>query len=133
MKNGMMAVGLMAVLASWSGAARADSKCSDFDIIVTNNVLGDDGLGKEVDVIDFSYFDVEDDKWRNEWVSNHRINYGSSWTWNHNLEYVGGETIKIQIEYQVYEDGHWSSHKFKTSPEFTCVDSGHREITLTAN
>jgi hypothetical protein len=121
------------LVACLAGVAQADSKCNNFDIVVENEVLGDDGNGVEVEVTDLAYEDIEDDKWRGETTSDDRINHGSSSTWTKNLSFVGGERIRIQVEYRVREDGAWTGHKYKTSTEFTCVDNGHKEITLTAN
>src|SRR5262249_35923665 len=93
--------GVALVAGSAGQAAAADSKCSSVNIQVTNE-YHDPVTGAKVDikVVDFQYFDKEDNKWRSEVTDNQRINFGQTAVWNKNLEYVGGETgVKIKVLY----------------------------------
>ncbi|MCU0682866.1 MAG: hypothetical protein MUF34_11550 [Polyangiaceae bacterium] len=113
-----------------AGAAHADSKCSNFDIIVENNFVSG-GLGREIKVIDMEYFDNEDGKWRSEVTGNETINPGSSETWTKNLEYVGGESgVIVKIHYKAFVNGAWTSTLFENSSSFQCVDNGFVRVTV---
>jgi hypothetical protein len=79
-----------ALVVGFAGTAAADSKCSSVSIEVKNEYR-DPVTGAQVDIriVDFEYWDDEDNKWRDEWSDNKRINYGQTALWNKNLEYVG--------------------------------------------
>jgi hypothetical protein len=118
-------------LSLYGGAARADSKCNDVGIVVTNGYIGSDGYEKDIKVTDISYYDDEDNNWRNETTSNHTINFGSAYTWTKNLSFVGGEQgVKVKIYYQVYDNGSWGSTRTTTSGAFRCIDSTSVWITV---
>ena len=57
-----------AIVAGCAGTAAADSKCSAVNIEVTNN-FHDPATGAKVDirVVDFAYWDDEDNKWREDY------------------------------------------------------------------
>ena len=63
-----------ALVFSFAGTAAADSKCSDVNVQVTNKYR-DPVKNAQVDikVVDFKYWDKEDNKWRNESTTNKRI------------------------------------------------------------
>ncbi|HZP85203.1 MAG TPA: hypothetical protein VFB54_00175 [Burkholderiales bacterium] len=118
---------------STTAAAAADSKCSQVNIQVKNQ-YHDPVTGAKVDikVVDFSYWDKEDNKWRNEWTDNKRINFGQTAVWTKNLEYVGGESgVKIKVTYKYDQaGGGWSTDHTKTSTPFTCNDQTVVPITI---
>ena len=123
-----------ALVAGGAGTAAADSKCSAVNIEVKNE-YHDPVTGAQVDirVVDFQYWDAEDNKWREEWSDNKRINFGQTSVWNKNLEYVGGEAgVKIKVYYK-YEQagGSFSTDHTKTSSAFTCVDG--KSVAITVN
>jgi len=107
------------------GPAAADSKCSDVNIQVTNEYR-DPVTNAQVDikVVDFKYWDKEDNKWRNESTKNKRIDPGQTETWNKNLEYVGGEPgVKVKVYYKYSQaGGRWSTQHTKLSNAFQCFD-----------
>lgn len=116
---------LPAFLIGFAGTAAADSKCSDVNIQVTNEYR-DPISNAEVDikVVDFQYWDKEDNKWRNESTNNKRIDPGQTETWNKNLAKVGGERgtkIKVYYKYKQARDG-WSAKYSELSNAFKCVD-----------
>jgi hypothetical protein len=108
-----------------AGTAAADSKCSAVNIEVTNN-FHDPATGAKVDIriVDFAYWDDEDNKWRDEWTDNKRVNFGQTSVWNKNLEYVGGESgVKIKVYYKYdIAGGGFSPDYTTTSTAFKCVD-----------
>lgn len=116
-----------------TGAAAADSKCSQVNIQIKNEYK-DPVTGAQVDirVVDFSYWDGEDNKWRDEWTDNKRINFGQTAVWTKNLEYVGGEPgVKIKVYFQYDQaGGGWSTNHTKTSAAFTCNDQVPVAITI---
>jgi len=123
----------VALLAGFAGSAAADSKCSDVNIQVTND-FRDPATNAKVDikVVDFTYWDKEDNKWRNEATDNKRIDNGQTAVWNKNLEYVGGETgVKVKVYYK-YEQagGGWSAEHTRLSSAFKCVDGTPVAITV---
>lgn len=108
-----------------SGAALADSKCSDVNIQITNDYR-DPVTNAQVDikVVDFEYWDKEDNKWRGESTTNKRIDPGQTGIWNKALEYVGGESgVKLKVYFK-YEQagGGWSTEHSQQSGSFTCID-----------
>ena len=123
-----------ALVVGCAGAASADSKCSAVNIEVKNE-YHDPATGAQVDirVVDFEYFDDEDNKWREEWSDNKRINFGQTAVWNKNLEYVGGETgVKIKVFYKYDQSGgDFSATHTKTSTAFKCVDG--KSVLITVN
>lgn len=123
-----------ALVAGCAGTAAADSKCSAVNIEVTND-FHDPATGAKVDirVVDFEYWDAEDNKWREEWTDNKRINFGQTAVWNKNLEYVGGETgVKIRVHYKYdIAGGGFSTNYTRTSSAFKCVDG--KTVTITVN
>jgi hypothetical protein len=123
----------LAIVAGFAAVASADSKCSSVNIQVVNNYR-DPVKNAQVDikVVDFEYFDLEDNKWREEWTDNKRINFGQTAVWTKNLEYVGGETgVKIKVYFQYDQSGgNWSATYTKTSAAFKCVDGKAVAITV---
>jgi hypothetical protein len=121
------------LLVSAAGAAAADSKCSSVSIEVKNEYR-DPVTGAQVDikVVDFQYWDAEDNKWREEWSDNKRINYGQTAVWNKNLEYVGGESgVKIKVYFKYDQaGGKWSTDHTAVSTVFQCVDGKTVPITI---
>jgi hypothetical protein len=128
--RGLAAIALVVVFA---GQASADSKCSSVNIQVKNE-YHDPVTGAKVDirVTDFSYWDAEDNKWRNESTDNKRINFGQTAVWNKNLEYVGGETgVKIKVSFKYDQaGGGWSTTHTQTSTAFKCTDGGTVLVTV---
>jgi hypothetical protein len=122
-----------ALVVGFAGTAAADSKCSSVSIEVKNQ-YHDPVTGAQVDirVVDFQYWDDEDNKWREEWSDNKRINYGQTAVWNKNLEYVGGEAgVKIKVYYKYDQaGGSWSTDHTRTSTAFSCVDGKTVPITI---
>jgi hypothetical protein len=116
-----------------TNASAADSKCSQVNIQVKNQ-YHDPVTGAQVDikVVDFSYWDGEDAKWRDEWTDNKRINFGQTAVWTKNLEYVGGEPgVKIKVYFQYDQaGGGWSTNHTETSAAFTCNDQVPVVITV---
>jgi hypothetical protein len=56
--------------------------------------------GQTVNITDLDYYDYEDGKWRSEPTVNKSIPNGQVWSDTRTLESVGGERIKIRIEYK---------------------------------
>ena len=128
-----IAVGV-ALVAGFAARAAADDKCSSVNIQVVNQ-YHDPATGAKVDIriLDFSYWDKEDNKWRQEVTDNKRINFGQTAVWNKNLEYVGGETgvkIRITFQYDQAGNGGWSADHTKLSTAFKCVDGTTVPITV---
>lgn len=124
----------VALVAGFAAQAAADDKCSSVNIQVVNQYK-DPATGGKVDikVVDFSYWDKEDNKWRQESTDNKRINFGQTAVWNKNLEYVGGETgvkIRVTFQYDQAGNGGWSSDHTKLSEAFKCVDGTTVPITV---
>jgi hypothetical protein len=116
---------LPAFLIGFGGTAAADSKCSDVNIQVTNEYRDPVNNAKvDIKVVDFKYWDKEDNKWRNESTNNKRIDPGQTESWNKNLAYVGGETgVKVKAYYKYSQaGGGWSTKHTKLSNAFKCVD-----------
>lgn len=126
-------VSAMAIVAAFAAQAAADSKCSSVNIQV-KNMYHDPVTGAEVDirVVDFQYWDDEDDKGREESTDNKRINYGQTAVWTKNLEYVGGESaVKIKVYFKYDQAGAgWSTDHSQTSASFTCTDGRAVAITI---
>ena len=122
-----------ALVFSFAGTAAADSKCSDVNVQVTNKYR-DPVKNAQVDikVVDFKYWDKEDNKWRNESTTNKRIDPNQTAVWNKNLEYVGGETgVKIRVYYKYSQaGGGWSAKYSKLSSAFKCTDGKSVPITI---
>lgn len=136
MKKSFVVLLGLATSAGFADIASADSKCSKVDIRVINE-FRDPATNAKVDikVLDFQYWDKEDNKWRNESTSNQRINTGQSWVWNKNLEYVGGETgVKIKVTYKYSQAGgggaNWSVKHTEVSSPFKCVDGTDVDVTV---
>jgi hypothetical protein len=124
----------VALVAGFAAPAAADDKCSSVNIQIANQ-YHDPATGAKVDIriLDFSYWDKEDNKWRQEVTDNKRINFGQSAVWNKNLEYVGGETgvkIRVTFQYDQAGNGGWSSDRTKLSEAFKCVDGTTVPITV---
>ncbi|MDH4064826.1 MAG: hypothetical protein OEW19_10545 [Acidobacteriota bacterium] len=121
------------LVVGFAGQAAADSKCSSVNIQVTNQ-YHDPVTGAKVDirVVDFEYWDAEDNKWRDEWTDNKRINFGQTAVWNKNLEYVGGETgVKFKVYFKYDQaGGGWSTNHTELSSAFKCVDGTTVPITV---
>jgi hypothetical protein len=83
-------VGLTALSASPASAAW----CKKVYVKATNQT------GQPVKIIDLDYYDYEDGKWRSEPTVNKVIPRGQVWADTRTLESVGGERIKIRIEYR---------------------------------
>lgn len=120
-----------------AGTAAADSKCSDVGIEVENEFISPiTNTQARIKVVDFEYWDDEDDKWREESTDNKIINAGQSQTWTKNLEYVGGEPgVKIKVFFRFEEPGNglnggWSDVRTRVSSTFTCVDGMNKVITI---
>lgn len=123
---------LLIALTAATGTAAADARCSDVAITVQNSFISPDTrLPVEIKVVDFTYYDAEDQKTRNEVTDNKRINAGSSATWTKGLEYVGGEPgVYITAKYRyATPGGGWSAVRSQRSATFTCVD--HMAVTVT--
>ena len=126
-----------ATLAGLAGTAAADSKCSDVGIEVRNQFTSPTtNTQTRIKVVDFEYWDDEDNKWRDESTDNKIINAGQAATWTKNLEYVGGESgVKIKVFFRWEEPGNglnggWSDTITRTSTTFTCVDGMNKVITI---
>lgn len=126
-----------ATLAGLAGTAAADSKCSDVGIEVRNQFTSPiTNTQARIKVVDFDYWDDEDDRWRDEVTDNKIINSGQAATWTKNLEYVGGESgVRIRVYFRYEEPGNglnggWSEILTRTSATFTCVDGTNRVITI---
>lgn len=126
-------VAVPTTLIGLSGPARADSRCSDVNIQVTND-FRDPITNARVDikVVDFKYWDDEDNKWRNEATTNRRIDPNQTAVWNKALEYVGGENrVKVKAYYRYSQaGGGWSTKYTKVSSRFQCVDGTTVPITI---
>src|SRR5262249_43728214 len=123
-----------ALVAGFAGsAAAADANCSSVNIQVTNQ-YHDPVTGAKVDikVVDFQYFDKEDNTWRSEVTDNKRINFGQTAVWNKNLEKVGGETgVKVKVFFKYDQaGGGWSTDHTQLSTAFKCVDGTTVPITV---
>jgi hypothetical protein len=125
--------GMALVVGVSAQAAAADSKYSSVNIQVANQ-YHDPVTGAKVDirVVDFEYWDAEDNKWREEWTDNKRIDFGQTAVWNKNLEYVGGETgVKIRVSFKYDQaGGGWSTDHTKVSSAFKCTDGTTVPITV---
>ena len=127
---------IIAILVSifgFMGTSVADSKCSDVNIQVTNNYRDPVKNAKvDIKVVDFSYWDKEDNKWRNEMTDNKRIDPDQTGVWNKNLAYVGGESgVKIKAYYKYSQSGGgWSAKYSRLSSAFTCYDGVPVQITV---
>ncbi len=126
-----------ATLAGLAGTAAADSKCSDVGIEVRNQFTSPTtNTQTRIKVVDFEYWDDEDNKWRDESTDNKIINAGQAATWTKNLEYVGGESgVQIKVHFRFEEPGNglnggWSNVLTRTSTAFTCVDGMNKVITI---
>lgn len=126
-----------ATLVGLAGTAAADSKCSNVGIEVRNQFTSPiTNTQTRIKVVDFEYWDDEDDKWRDEVTDNKTINAGQAATWTKNLEYVGGESgVKIKVHFRYEEPGNglnggWSEVLTRTSSSFTCVDGMNKVITI---
>jgi hypothetical protein len=116
-----------------TNAAVADSKCSDVNVQVTNGYRDPVTNAKvDIKVVDFKYWDKEDNKWRNELTDNKRIDPDQTAVWNKNLAYVGGETgVKIKVYYKYSQaGGGWSAEHSQLSSAFKCVDGTSVPITI---
>ncbi|MDJ0870769.1 MAG: hypothetical protein QNJ87_03270 [Gammaproteobacteria bacterium] len=114
-----------AVLVGFTGLVQADSKCSNVNIQITNEYRDPVKKAKvDIKVVDFEYWDKEDDKWRDEATRNKRIHPGQTETWNKNLGKVGGQTgTKLKVHYRYRQAGsRWSAKHTKVSSPFKCVD-----------
>jgi hypothetical protein len=131
-RNSHLLFGL-ALVVGLAGPATADSKCSSVNIQITNDYRDPVNNAKvDIKIVDFKYWDKEDNKWRDEVTDNKRINNGQTAVWNKNLEYVGGETgvkIKVYFKYEQPGDG-WSADLTKLSDAFKCVDGTSVPITV---
>ncbi len=127
-------VAFPSTLIGFSDTARADSKCSDVNIQVTNEYRDPINNARvDIKVVDFKYKDKEDGGiWRNEATNNKRIDPNQTEVWNKNLEYVGGESgVKIKVYYKYKEaGGNWSSKYSRVSNAFTCIDGTTVAITV---
>lgn len=122
-----------ALMTGMSGMTFADSKCSDVNINVTNKYRDPVNNAKvDIKVVDFKYWDKEDNKWRNELTDNKRIDPDQTASWNKNLAYVGGESgVKIKVYYKYSQaGGGWSAKHSKLSSAFKCVDGMPVDITI---
>lgn len=124
-------------LAALAGTAAADSKCSNVGIEVHNSFISPiTNTSTRIKVVDFDYWDDEDNKWRDEVTDNKTISAGQSASWTKNLEYVGGEAgVKIKVYFKYEEPGNglnggWSETLTRTSTAFTCVDGMNKVITI---
>lgn len=120
-----------------AGTAAADSKCSDVGIEVRNEFISPlTNTQARIKVVDFEYWDDEDNKWRDESTDNKIINAGQPQVWTKNLEYVGGEPgVKIKVFFRFEEPGNglnggWSDVRTRISSAFTCVDGMNKVITI---
>jgi hypothetical protein len=133
MRNVTYAAGALAALLAFTGSAAADSRCSNVSIQVKNDYR-DPATNAKVDikVVDFKYWDKEDDKWRNEVTDNKRIDTGQTEVWNKNLEYVGGETgVKVKVYYRYDQaGGGWSATHSALSDAFKCTDGATVPVTV---
>ncbi len=124
---------LLALTIGFAETAAADSKCSDVNIQVTNDYRDPVNNARvDIKVVDFKYWDKEDNKWRNEATDNKRIDPRQTAVWNKNLAYVGGETgVKIKVYYKYSQaGGGWSAKHSKLSSAFKCVDGKSVPITV---
>jgi hypothetical protein len=108
-----------------AGTAAADSMCSQVNLEITNEFHDPQGgAAVDIKVVDFKYWDDEDQKWRDEVTDNKRINPTQTAVWNKNLEYVGGESgVRIRVFFKFMHAGNWSSTRTQDSAAFTCVDA----------
>jgi len=119
----------LTIAGTGASVAAADSNCQDFEIHVHNEFeVGGDA--KDIRVVDFSYWDDEDSRWRNETTSNSVIGVGDDDLWEKNLSYVGGETgVVIRVFFQVF-DGGWGPTIHRDSNAFRCIDGDHLDIDV---
>ena len=105
--------------------AHADHRCADVNLQVTNqyrdpvtNALVD------IKVVDFDYWDKEDNKWREESTDNKIVDPNQTGVWNKGLEYIGGESgVKVRAHYKYRQaGGNWSATHTALSSMFKCVD-----------
>jgi len=126
----------LALVIGCAGVASADSKCSNVNIQVTNEYRDPvKNAEVKIKVVDFKYWDKEDNKWRNEVTDNKRIGFGDTATWNKNLAYVGGEPgVKVKVYYKYSQPGsggaNWSAKYSKLSSAFKCTDGDAVKITV---
>lgn len=128
----VIAAGL-ALAIEFADTAAADSKCSKLNILVTNEFRDPiKNANVEIKVVDFKYWDKEDNKWRNESTDNKRILHGQTGSWKKNLAYVGGETgVKIKVYYKYSQPGGgWSTDYTQLSNAFKCIDGDSVEIIV---
>jgi hypothetical protein len=83
--------------------------------------------GRSVTITDLDYYDYEDGKWRSEPTVNKRIPNGQVWSDTRTLESVGGERIKIRIE---YTDA-YGSRKTAYSGDRTCRNGSSFSVVMT--
>ena len=109
-------VGLATLAASPASAAW----CKKVYIKATNQT------GQTVNITDLDYYDYEDGKWRSEPTVNKRIPNGQVWSDTRTLESVGGEKIKIRIE---YKDAYGNKKKAYSAAR-TCRDKSTFTVAM---
>ena len=82
--------------------------------------------GQTVTITDLDYYDYEDGKWRSEPTVNKRIPNGQVWADTRTLGSVGGEKIKIRIE---YKDARGNKKKAYSAAK-TCRDKSTFKVAM---
>lgn len=80
------------------------STCSNVNIRIENSIPG----GKSIKIKDIKYCDYEDQRWRDEAVTN--VDIVTSWTQSlsggsKDLGEIGGEKYKIKVQFCIYDTG----------------------------
>jgi len=82
--------------------------------------------GQTVTITDLDYYDYEDAKWRSEPTVNKQIPNGQVWADTRTLGSVGGERIKIRIE---YKDAYGNKKKAYSTAK-TCRDKSTFTVAM---
>lgn len=109
-----------------ASAFAANDNCRNFSIKVIN------ASGVPVKVTKLKYADYDVNVWRNEAISNRRINPNASHTWRRNLQRVDNDMTSLVIIYKekrAYQAGY---HPARTvsSGRFVCRDNGSRTVRI---